>query len=350
MQHIVLTRFSYRGARVNTSDDPLDPDRLQRRMHLFETITAPSLASQSRQDFTWVVIVDPALPDTYRARLHAMADSHEAIRIQVYDRTTNVDALGWLGGHGLRPDTRWVLTTNLDDDDALTTNYVASVRSEAEGDLDREPPVTLFGASAAREWRFRPQPGLPVGTIGPWQRSLPVSAGLSLLTDRSALDVSVLAMRHRDALLYGSSSLPGELPPFRRRRIEHVHPLISDQLGSRPPSQFYRPLQTTEAEALMVTHLDNVQAGRLFQNGQPRLDAVDQLARFGVDVDIAAIIAQHMRLDWRNAFGQARRLYRADTWPIERPRPQHRVRLGWSAGRRVLSEINEPAVRSVTGV
>ena len=66
-----ITQFSYRMPRRNPLDaerlyDPLDPARLALRFSLFEIITLPSLLGQTDQDFTWVLLIDPALDARYR--------------------------------------------------------------------------------------------------------------------------------------------------------------------------------------------------------------------------------------------------------------------------------------------
>lgn len=347
MQHFVLTRFSYRGARVNTGDDPLDAGRLHRRMRLFEAITAPSLANQTNQGFEWVIIVDPELPGRYRADLHELTKGNPRTHVVEYHPKLDVEGLEWLDRLSADPEARWVLTTNLDDDDALANGFLAAAQRQARGAINHVQPLTLIGAESVREWRFIPRRDMPLGSVGPWRRSVPVSAGLSLLCDRHALDLSVLAMQHRDASFYGAEVLPADLPVFRRRRIERVHRRIRLQLHETRPEAlnigFYQPYESPEAVALMVSHLDNIQAARIVRPDPDRLtDAAAALPRFGVDVERAAVIAPDQRLGWHNAFHQARRLYRAETWPGDDLRAVRRVRLVWSAGRRVLVSLHQP--------
>lgn len=345
-QHFVLTRFSYRGARVNTADDPLDPSRLRRRMGLLEAVTAPSMASQTSQAFTWVVIVDPALPGEFLIRLHALTARHRNLRNVEFRTDRDVERLGWLDQLSPNPPARWILTTNLDDDDALSQGFVEVAQREARAAIQHRQPLTLFGVESAQHWRLAPRRHHELGSVDAWNRSLPVSAGLSLLCDRNALELSVLAVTHRDASRYGSTDLPADLPAFRASRINRVNDIVRGQLGESAVSGFYRPFRSAEAVALMVSHRDNVQAGRIYgADGHRDIDVEPTLRRYGVDVSRARSMAPDCRLGWHNALGRARRLYRSEIWGHENLSFRQRIRVAMTAARRVFFGFDPPAHR-----
>lgn len=347
-QHFVLTRFSYRGARVNTDDDPLDPRRLRRRMGLLEAVTAPSMASQTSQDFTWVVIVDPSLPGEFLIRLHALTDAQPNLRIVEFRNSDEMERLHWLDRLSSQPPARWILTTNLDDDDALSEGFVEVAQREAHAAIQHDRPLTMFGVETARHWRLVPRRSRALGSVSDWNRSLPVSAGLSLLCDRNALELSVLAVTHRDAGRYGSTDLPVDLPAFRAHRIERINDIIRAELGASALSGFYQPFRSPEAAALMVSHRDNVQAGRAFGAvGHERIEVEPALLRYGIDVSRVRSIAPNHRLGWHNALGQSRRLYRSETWGKEMLPIGQRFRIALTAGRRVFFGFDPPAHRAI---
>lgn len=106
------------------------PDWLTRRFALFEEICLPSMAAQSSEDFYWIVYFDEHTPDLLRERIESLR------RI--------VPFIPYFSG--LFPSEGWVrsveevvpsrsallLSTRLDNDDALARDYVVRVRAEVE--------------------------------------------------------------------------------------------------------------------------------------------------------------------------------------------------------------------------
>ncbi|RMF54418.1 MAG: hypothetical protein D6746_14350 [Bacteroidetes bacterium] len=125
--HFILTPFNLRYA----PDDarPHDPSWLAHRFALFERYTLPSVAGQTRQDFTWLVFFDAATPAPFRQRA-------EGYRGQANLEPCFVEALPLehvraLLRERIPPGTEYVMTTRLDNDDLLARDFVASVRAHA---------------------------------------------------------------------------------------------------------------------------------------------------------------------------------------------------------------------------
>lgn len=68
---LVFTRFNLRPWKGNDPRRHLDPVWLEGRLRVFEAICAPCLRSQTRQDFDWFMLIDPATPAEVRERLQA---------------------------------------------------------------------------------------------------------------------------------------------------------------------------------------------------------------------------------------------------------------------------------------
>jgi hypothetical protein len=154
VQVLIETRFSYAGTsgwQSPASQDSallFEPDRLERRFKYFETITLPSLAAQTDQEFQHLILSSKMMPERYKMRLLELV-------------------LEWLGpgrgkvifrgpGYAGPLIRRWV-TRNfpadqivaqvvLDDDDALCREFVAMVKGEAEAAvrLNREERCEVY--------------------------------------------------------------------------------------------------------------------------------------------------------------------------------------------------------------
>ncbi len=131
--HMILTRFNLKLLEVNTPDD----EWLDRRLDLFEKICFPSIQAQSCQAFKWLVFFDDKTPARYRGRIEAY--SKEPYFIPVF---TDCDT--FFGFHFprelkpvinryLNPGSRFLITTRLDNDDALHSDFVRMVQAEFAG-------------------------------------------------------------------------------------------------------------------------------------------------------------------------------------------------------------------------
>jgi N-acetylglucosaminyl-diphospho-decaprenol L-rhamnosyltransferase len=103
-----------------------DEDWMQERCRLMETYTIPSIQSQTNQDFTWVLLVHSKTPkhimdklDSYPCEVWWTETDYEGVK----DRLSEEE---W-------EDDEWVLTTNLDTDDAINREFVNEIQEEFRG-------------------------------------------------------------------------------------------------------------------------------------------------------------------------------------------------------------------------
>lgn len=156
-------RFSYLGrsdVRLARQNDDLEyrksvlyaPDRLEERFYFFEKICLPSLKWQSDQDFRFAIFTSPDLPEPYQRRLKQVTEAVPQIEI-VYDTAAHInDAIHpWMARQDSVQANR-TLHFRLDDDDALSTDFVAALHEH----MDRVPensiisrPTGLFLMNAA---------------------------------------------------------------------------------------------------------------------------------------------------------------------------------------------------------
>jgi hypothetical protein len=136
--HILLTRFNVR-VRAKWSHASADPAWLLNRFDLFEQFCLPSVRSQTAPDFRWLIYFDAMTSEEHldRART-ALADLPQAriVLIDAFDREL------WLPPiHESIPlGASRVITTRLDNDDALHPHFLSAVQAAA---LRSEMPCFL---------------------------------------------------------------------------------------------------------------------------------------------------------------------------------------------------------------
>lgn len=120
-RHVILTRFNMASPGVE-SDIRSRPGWLSRRFDLFEKYCLPSVAAQTEQDFTWIIYFDKNTPNEYRERVEMCRKIHPFVPYY----TGYFDATGWPRSVrevlGTMPP--HLLSTRLDNDDALASDYV----------------------------------------------------------------------------------------------------------------------------------------------------------------------------------------------------------------------------------
>ena len=158
--HVIHTRFMQHQAHL---------DHLARgRLKLFQTITLPSLLNQSNKDFLWIIWLEPQLEESIKRQLLEMLRKvREKLSILVIGssdaklpdlRSTYYEDLLessiYLGDPLILDDyreaaqTRVLLDTTLDSDDAVFLDFVATMQSEAAKTLS----VTSLETGDYRYW------------------------------------------------------------------------------------------------------------------------------------------------------------------------------------------------------
>lgn len=137
-KHYILTRFNT-GLYSPRARLRMSPDRwMEHRLRLFATITLPSIAGQTCQNFTWLVLLDRQTPDRYIRTLESSGYPNLQIIYPTEDR------LPWL--QGLAPGRYDLITTRIDNDDAFHRDAVKTLQA-AWSDLHAEqekPWVMVF--------------------------------------------------------------------------------------------------------------------------------------------------------------------------------------------------------------
>ncbi|AMM32164.1 hypothetical protein SA2016_1487 [Sinomonas atrocyanea] len=151
VDHVVLTRFNLPSAGYEKTVRTRD-GWLESRVGLFERYCLPSVLSQSCQDFAWLVYFDPESPSWLMERIARWSGSLTPLfRREVLAPELIADLRAASGGGGGR-----LLTTNLDNDDALSSDFVERVQAAARSVDDQPTAIYLaHGLIAAGERLYR---------------------------------------------------------------------------------------------------------------------------------------------------------------------------------------------------
>lgn len=208
IQHIVVTRFCLRywhrsrpfdGMKLQREFEPMAADNLRLRTLTISAITYPSIASQTYQNFDWVIMVEPDLDQAWLEKLTEFASRHKNIHIHPLDDDTELGFNFWLKPY-IREDTRYLATTLLDDDDALCPGYMQVLHDSIEQDLEAGAyPLRLYGTLRAIQWDMDFRESSVYGRFAPeWHRRnhAAVACGLTLVARYPEVRISASAIRH----------------------------------------------------------------------------------------------------------------------------------------------------------
>ncbi|WP_147303942.1 glycosyltransferase [Subtercola boreus] len=156
--HLLLTKFNILTTlEYGPLEQRLDSEWLRARLVEFETFCLPSVAGQVGADFRWVVFCDEASPDWFKQKMRSFGD----VLIPLFvSGMTNATMGQRLKTEGLT-DERPLISTRLDNDDAIARDYLSNVQSHF-ANQDRlfvDYPIGLRaceGALFSGLWRSNP--------------------------------------------------------------------------------------------------------------------------------------------------------------------------------------------------
>ena len=189
-KHFIITRFNLKMNNITTKhgETVLGDTWLSDRFELFERYCLPSIKGQNEQNFTWLVYFDVDTPQAYKDRVAAIHSDyhnftpvyhdgveglHGAIKEEIEGRLDDADT--------------HLISTRLDNDDALHADYVKTVQSYYRG--QKYSLIDLVG-------------GLSLGVEGPLMLSKidkPANPFVSLIEAREGFDT--VATRSHDEWL-----------------------------------------------------------------------------------------------------------------------------------------------------
>ena len=130
IKHFILTRFNV-ATPGRWEEIRLRPHWLEKRYDLFKDFCLPGVASQTRKDFEWIIFFDEQTPADYMERIRKL-QSVFPFRIIQTPLFEMKDLCKQLVQERAGAD--WLLTTRLDSDDILATDFVENLRRDLKPD------------------------------------------------------------------------------------------------------------------------------------------------------------------------------------------------------------------------
>jgi hypothetical protein len=301
LQHFVLTRFSYRdpypkAGKIRSSGgdwirgiDPLQPHRLDFRFTLFEMVCLPNVLAQTNSNFDWILIIDKNLPAAYRERLRTKVAGRARTYLHEFDPQEDIRRLDWLRPYCF-DNTTQILTTLLDDDDAIPLTFVEAIQRHIRDLGESGISLKTFGCRRSLQWELVTSRKRPFGYLARWHRTNYVmSVGFSLLCKYPFRNVSVFAMRHVLADIWYEKVRGEELrrllvtrwklpkgkgqyfSRFCRKELDDFQTLVGAWFGWEEPKHrrverlFHDLSNDIEGPIIQTNHFLNDQGTRLFE-------------------------------------------------------------------------------------
>ena len=131
IQHFILTRFNLRLWNRDKEGQPVrTTEWLEHRFKLFEVYCMPSLVNQSFKNFEWIVLFDSKTPDIFKKRIEEYKiKCPQLIPVFVESDQGRFFAKIFREEVVKRLKSRRVITTYLDNDDALSVKFVEDLQS-----------------------------------------------------------------------------------------------------------------------------------------------------------------------------------------------------------------------------
>ena len=137
-KHYVITRFNIsRESAYGITDEQLNSDAyLSARFLLFDSYCFPSVSKQTNSNFTWLVLFNDQLPEKWRNKLEKYKEQYPNFEACFM----SAEETKWINWHDTLnqfihkklkdsgDDAKFVLTTRLDNDDAVHLSFVDVVQ------------------------------------------------------------------------------------------------------------------------------------------------------------------------------------------------------------------------------
>jgi hypothetical protein len=129
MKHFITTPFCVRRS-FKGQVKPLLPTSawLDHRLKLFEDFCLPSVVSQTDQNFEWFIYFDELTPVDYLERIKVITAKYKNISIKLCALWETAVVAKDIA-ESVDDNTKWIITTRLDNDDGLHRDFVSSLHA-----------------------------------------------------------------------------------------------------------------------------------------------------------------------------------------------------------------------------
>jgi len=105
-----------------------DPQRLNKRFAIFETVTLPSLDGQVDKDFYIIICASTYLPEPYKERLEYLSSTRRYLTIRYFDDSLFMQRIASICVGDIQKSNR-VINFRLDDDDAISFDFIENLKN-----------------------------------------------------------------------------------------------------------------------------------------------------------------------------------------------------------------------------
>ena len=131
LTHLLFTRFNIQYEPNDTIG--IQPEWLEGRIRLFEQYCLPSIQKQTCQDFIWIILGDQRTPDEYKARIDSFRLRVPQIRTYwIAYQEDKYHSFYKQTGLYFAQDKAILISTRLDSDDTLSSDYIEHVQEIAK--------------------------------------------------------------------------------------------------------------------------------------------------------------------------------------------------------------------------
>ncbi|MFC4652862.1 glycosyltransferase [Lactococcus nasutitermitis] len=136
INHYIITRFNItlRDQMLNNQVDKIDVNTdekyLQYRFSLFEEYTIPSIKNQSNKNFDWIVLFSDKTPQKFKNKIQYIQAELPNFRPIFLKSTDELEII--LEDIFKQERTGTLVTSRLDNDDALSLNYIQLIQNNIE--------------------------------------------------------------------------------------------------------------------------------------------------------------------------------------------------------------------------
>jgi hypothetical protein len=197
-EHIIITRFNYRFKKTDELAPLIEHNYWNARLELFQKFCLPSVMAQKNKDFSWVIIIDPELPESMEKELDDMINRENVSHIRVILYKWNFgDSLSdpsWLPIEECKHK-KYLVTTRLDNDDALSLDFTQRIKN-----LSQTIYVNGFViVSYSRGYTWNDSKS---GSIYKQIQAPMIALGLTMIADTSKYPLTIYCGRHTRLLSY----------------------------------------------------------------------------------------------------------------------------------------------------
>lgn len=131
-EHYILTRFNLRlWTKDKKRNETRTDEWLKQRFELFEKICLPSIMNQTNQTFKWIVLFDSETPEFYKKKILHYQNICKLFCpcfVEAYKSRYFVSVFREEIQKRIEKNTNFLITTYLDNDDALHKNYIEEIQ------------------------------------------------------------------------------------------------------------------------------------------------------------------------------------------------------------------------------